>query len=502
VATLGELARTHTDVDDDALDHLQRLVSSWGILSDLCFSDLLLFVPVAGSDATSFVVLGQIRPTTNQTLYREDLVGRILSETDRPFVRRAWLLGEIVEGEVLVTSPGEHARLQCIPVRWHERLLAVLTRESAPSVGRRQGELERVYVETFDRFARMIVAGDFPFVNDTAVYMYAPRVGDGVVILDQFGRVAYASPNAVNALHRMGMYSNTEGMRLDELGIETAAVDESLVSMVPVTEEIERSPDVIVVLRSIPLIEAGQTTGAVVLLRDVSDLRYRDRMLVTMDATIREVHHRVKNNLQTISSLLHLQARRLEAGPGRTALEDAERRIRSIALVHEILSRETGDEVDFNEIVRQLVRMAGEGMFAIEQAVTFRVEGDAGDLPASVATPLGVVLTELLQNAAEHAFPEHWKPPVQDAMPNGSVDGQDERRVDVIVANNGTDLVLMVRDNGVGWPEGFSIDKSDSLGLSIVRSLVTSQLGGTLELRTEGGAVAAMHFPVRTDPPA
>jgi two-component sensor histidine kinase len=380
------------------------------MLSDLCFSDLLLFVPVAGSDATEFVVLGQIRPTTNQTLYREDLVGRILSEADRPFVRRAWLLGEIVEGEVLVTSPGERARLQCIPVRWHDELLAVLTRESAPSVGRRQGELERVYVETFDRFAQMIVAGEFPFADDAAVYVYAPRVGDGVVVVDQFARVSYASPNAINALHRMGMYSNTEGMRLDELGITTAAVDESLVSLVPVTEEIERAPDVIVVLRSIPLVEAGQTTGALVLLRDVSDLRHRDRMLVTMDATIREVHHRVKNNLQTISSLLHLQARRLEAGAGRTALEDAERRIRSIALVHEILSRETGDEVDFNEIVRQLVRMAGEGMFATDETVAFHLEGDAGDLPASLATSLGVVLTELLQNAAEHAFPEHWVP--------------------------------------------------------------------------------------------
>jgi two-component sensor histidine kinase len=386
---------------------------------------------------------------------------------------------------VLVTSPGEHARLQCIPVRWHDSLLAVMTRESAPSVGRRQGELERVYVETFDRFARMMVAGEFPFADDSTDAHDPPRVGDGVVLVDRGGRVEYASPNAVNALHRMGMYSNTDGMRLDELDIDVQAIDLAFAYNKPVTEEIERRNDVIVLLTCIPLLEEGKPTGGLVLMRDVTDLRRRDRLLVTMDATIREVHHRVKNNLQTISSLLRLQARRLEAEEGRTALEDAERRIRSIALVHEILSRETGDQVDFNEIVRQLVRMAEEGVFATEQQVRFRVEGEAGDLPAALATPLGVVLTELLQNAAEHAFPEGW---------TGT-----EPRVDVRLTNDGQELSVLVQDNGVGWPEDFSIDASDSLGLSIVRGLVLSQLGGTLELRNDGGATAELHIPAKED---
>ncbi len=101
----------------------------------------------------------------------------------------------------------------------------MLTRESAPSVGRRPGELERVYVETFDRFARMIVRGEFPFGGEDATEAEeAPRVGDGVLVLDGGTRIEYASPNAVSALHRMGISSNAEGMRLDELGIEENAV--------------------------------------------------------------------------------------------------------------------------------------------------------------------------------------------------------------------------------------------------------------------------------------
>ena len=482
MATTAELVRVHTELTDDELGHLQQLIAEWGMLSDFCFADLLLFAPVAGGDATRFVVLGQIRPTTNQTLYREDLVGRIIDETERPFVARAWRLGEIVEGEVMVTSPGERARLQCIPVNHRGRQVAVMTRESAPTVGRRPGELERVYVETFDRFARMLVSGEFPFEGDDSPPQDAPRVGDGVMLLDEGGRVEYASPNAVTALHRMGMYSNTEGLRLEELGVHTSGIERAFSTHLPVTEEIE-APDVIVAVRCLPLLDRQRVTGAVLLVRDVSELRRRDRLLVTMDATIREVHHRVKNNLQTISSLLRLQARREPPASGRTALEEAERRIRSIALIHEILSRETGGSVDLNEIIVQLVRVAEEGVFSSDVAVRFRVHGDGGVLPADIATPLGVVLTELLTNAAEHAFPPGW------SQPEGAY-------VLVSLTNTGTELLVRVHDNGIGWPVGFDIASTPSLGLSIARSLVVSQLNGTLETSNDHGAVSELRIPI------
>lgn len=488
MATLLELARARTDLGFAATAHLQRLVASWGMLSDLCFADLLLLAPatVVGG-RQRFVVLGQIRPTTSQTLHREDLVGQEIEEVDRPLVARAWRSGEIFDGEVEV-SRGERARMQCIPVRWQGEVLGVLTRESALLVGRRQGELERVYVETFDRFARMIVNGEFPYAGDEPTGDL-PRVGDGVLVLDATMRVEYSSPNAVNALHRMGIYSNTEGSTLGELGFEDSGVRAAYESATPVTEEVERRPDVIVTTRCIPLLDHGQVTGALVLLRDITDLRRRDRLLVSLDATIREVHHRVKNNLQTISSILRLQARRAGSTEARLALDEASRRIRSIALVHEILSREPADQVAFNEIVQPLVRMAEEGVVG-ERPVRFTVDGDAGELPADIATPLAVVLTELLQNAAEHAFPDD---PTADPAADVT-----ECRVDVWLHSSPEEVVVNVRDNGIGLPEGFTIDGSPSLGLSIVRSLVTTQLGGTIEMSSDAGTVVELRIPAPT----
>ena len=484
MASVDELARSHTTLEGPALAHVQRLVTQWGLLADFCFADLLLFAPVAGGDDSRFVILGQIRPTTSQTLYREDQVGRIVDETERPLVARAWRLGQIIDGEISISSRGERARVQCIPVRRKESLLGILARESAPSVGRRPGELERVYVEIFDRFARMIANGEFPFPSEEVVTEEAPRVGDGVLLLDAAARVEYPSPNAISALHRMGVHGNAEGARLGELGLDEGPVKATFATSLPVIEEVERSA-ITLLVRCIPLLDHGKVTGAVVILRDITDLRRRDRLLLSKDATIREVHHRVKNNLQTISSLLRLQGRRMEVPEAKLAIEESVRRIRSIALVHETLSRAAGEEVEFNEILRPLARMVEEGLLSPERSVRFRIEGDAGELRAEVATPLAVILTELLQNAVEHAFP----------------DGHRGGTVTIRLVNDGAELAVQVADNGVGLPPGFALDGGSSLGLTIVRALVETELGGTIEMHRgpddDGpGAVVELRIPV------
>lgn len=485
MATLAELLRDRAVVPSPVVEHLQRLVGSWGILSDLSFSDLLLFVPAAGAPG-GFVVVGQVRPTTSQTLHLEDLLGRQVTDHDRPLLSRAFALGSVVEGELPVLSRGEKARVVCIPVRCQGQVVAVLTREAPLVVGRRPGELERVYVSVFDRLARMVAAGSFPFPVDEPLSTEAPRVGDGVMTLDDAGRVEFASPNAVNAMHRLGIYRGVLGASMEELGLGQAPVSDALSAKAPVSDELEVG-DVAVFMRCIPMLDQnGGLGGALLLVRDVTDLRQRDRMLLTKDVAIREVHHRVKNNLQTISSLLSLQSRRMAPGEARHALQEAERRVRSIAVVHEILSRDTNDQVDFNDILPSLARMAADLSGAEPVEVTW--SGEAGELSAQVATPLAVALNELLQNAVEHAFTL--------AQEKGQGFAP---RVHMAFERQGDELRAQVRDNGDGLPEAFSIDGATSLGLSIVRGLVNSQLGGKITMYNDNGTVAELVVPVRRD---
>ena len=439
----------HTSLRPDEVEHLQRLVRSWNLLADFCFADLMLYArvghPLDGEVSERFIVLGHIRPTTSQTLYRADWVGRMVADHERPLVARSFGLGEIIDGEVPNETLRELVRALCIPVRFEGETIGVLVRESAPSLGRPPGELERAYVEVFNRFARMIVNGEFPFPPDRNQTEEVPRVGDGVLLLDSSARVEYASPNAISALHRLGVHANTEGMRLLDLGLQETVVRSAFAKARPAAEEVERGPEVTVVVRCIPLLDHGTVTGAVLLLRDISDVRRRDRLLLSKDATIREIHHRVKNNLQTISSLLRLQGRRLESPEAKAALEESVRRIRSIALVHETLSHEPGDELPFIDIVRPLVRMVEEGLISQDNPVDFKVTGQAGLLPVTTATPLAVVLTELLQNVVDHAYPASAE------LRGGLVLIELANR---LVPGRGNELLVRVIDDGVGLPPG------------------------------------------------
>jgi len=531
-ATPLALAYKHACLAAEELAHLQLLMGSWGMLADLSFSDLLLLVPVKGSRGAEnasgtegyrgnedaeppqrgpasgspeisardrFVVLGQMRPCTSQTLYPQDLVGEMVDAAAWVLAVEAWRYGRIVTGDIGLDDDSEvPGRAQCIPVSFRGSPIAVLVRASWASAGRRPGELERVYMDLFDRVASMVAEGSFPFPGEDLAGEEAPRVGDGIISVDAAGRVVFASPNAVSALHRMGIYDNVKGCHLADLGIEETAVERSMVTCRPVIEEIERRPDVTVLLHSIPLLAQGELTGILLALRDVTDLRHRDRLLLSKDAAIREVHHRVKNNLQTISALLRLQARRTGSAEAVSALNEAERRVRSIAVVHEILAREPADQVPFGEIVDSLVRMAAEAAMA-STPVEIAVEGDTVELSADVATPLALVIAELLQNAVEHAFGSLGAPRSVDPSSRTGPESGPVGHVVLFLAQEGSELAVRVEDDGVGLPAGFEIGMTNSLGLSIVRDLVTSQLGGSITLETgrdNRGTVARLLVPL------
>lgn len=467
MASLAELARTHTELDAEDVAHLQRLISEWGMLADLCFADLLLY---AQSPDDSWIVLSQVRPATAQTLYLADWVGARANDSEDLVLDQVLASGIEAESEVVIEGIPNASRMRAIPVRHNGRIVAVLTREWSERVGRQLGELERTYLGLFERFAAMIAEGAFPFESkgsaNGAATSSAPRVGDGVMVLDGEARVQYASPNAVSAMHRVGITTNVIGLRLAELGFHDRPIRQAFDTAQPVIEEFDQTPEIAFTVRCLPIVAQGTVTGGVLLMRDVSELRRRDRMILSRDATIQEIHHRVKNNLQTISSLLRLQARRLESAEAKMAIAESVRRIRTIALVHETLSRETGEDVSFSDIVRPLARLAEDGLQSPDRPVRFIVQGDGGRLPAIIATPLSVVLTELLQNAVDHAF--------------------DKRAGIVVVSlvNTGSHLTITVVDDGEGLPEDFSLDKATGLGLSIVRTLVTTELGGTISMRT------------------
>lgn len=464
---MNELVRQHTALGDTDLEWLHLLVSEWQLLSDLSFADLILWVPTR--DGTRYVSVAQMRPNTGPTSYQNDMVGHLVPRGRRPMLDLALDEGRIVREGDPEWREEVPVRVESIPVCREGRILGVIARNTNLLTVRTPSRLELTYLQSASDLAQMIAAGSFPFADQQGDTDVSPRAGDGLIRLDADGIVQYASPNALSAYHRLGLAADLVGHHLGQTTTELApargAVDEAMVKLAsgwaPREAEVEGS-DGVIQLRAIPLRPKGTHIGSLVLLRDVTELRRRERELMTKDATIREIHHRVKNNLQTVAALLRLQARRIDSERGREALVEAVRRVGSIAIVHETLSQNLDERVEFDEIADRVLAMVAE---ISPGRVEGRRSGRFGILDAEVATPLSMVLTEVLQNALEHGF-----------RPG------DTGEVEVSAVRGGTRkdarLLITVQDNGVGLPEGFDAHTAGNLGLQIVRTLVEGSWAG------------------------
>lgn len=202
------------------------------------------------------------------------------------------------------------------------------------------------------------------------------------------------------------------------------------------------------------------------------DLEESNEKLRTL---LREMHHRIKNNLQTLADLLYLETLDAE-GPARKSLLDSIGRVKSIAAVHHMLSADRIEAVEVRRLAERIGETMGRDLVRGGRAVQVEVRGPEVWLPSKQATALALVLSELLHNALEHAFP----------------DGRG--RVEVELGRAGPQVWVRVKDDGVGLPSGFSVEQHGHLGLRIVRDLVARDLQGVFGLRTEGGTVAEVRF--------
>ncbi len=488
MASIEDYVQGRSSLTAEQVHRLRELVADWQLLSDLSFADLVLWVPLRKdikSWPTGYVAVAHIRPTTAATLFPHDVIGEEISHGSRPHIDQALSGAEIVRdtqpepmGEFMVKE-------ETIPVIVDDQVIGVISRHRNSELMRQPSRLELNYREIAHNLYRMITEGTFPYPDAGSLFDPAPRVGDGLIRLDVNGIVSYASPNARSAFSRLGWMSELEGHVLGEVAQSLARVrpdaHEETIALGLTGKALKRveieNIGGTIDFTVLPLLQSGDRIGAIVMLNNVTELRRRERELVTKDATIREIHHRVKNNLQTVSALLRLQARRIEDPGASAALNEAVRRIASIALVHETLSSSRDSSVAFDEVLDSLVSHALELSPRMNELKIERT-GKLGSLEPRIATPLALVITELIHNALEHGLAEEGL------------------ALGIHVSSNGSELSVTISDDGVGFPEGFDISTSPNLGLQIVRTLTENELRGNLQLISdEKETRAVLTFP-------
>jgi two-component sensor histidine kinase len=217
--------------------------------------------------------------------------------------------------------------------------------------------------------------------------------------------------------------------------------------------------------------------GVFVLIHDATDALARERELESKMAMIREVHHRVKNNLQVIASLMRMQARRVSGAEARTVLEESVNRILSVAVVHEFLSQNAKGVISLLEVARRVLDQLQQNLIDPTKRVSLRVSGSNIWLPAERATQCALVINELVQNAVEHGLR-----------------ARDRGDVAVELIDQGDRVTIVVADDGEGLPAGFDLAEDANLGLTIVRSMVERDLKGAFTLESDRGTRAIVEF--------
>ncbi|WAP52742.1 histidine kinase N-terminal domain-containing protein [Arthrobacter sp. ATA002] len=475
MAIFTDPIKDHADFGPGDAEWLHLLVGDWQLVADLAFADLALWFPLPDG---SYVALAHARPSTSHTVFHSDFVGERIRADLQPLVDKA-RSSQVIERSSETDWTSEAAmRVEAIPFVRNGRTLAVVTSHMDLSSSRMPSRLELTYRQCAYDLLRMGTLGLWPdFATPTGSRRGAPRVGDGLIRMDADGVVQYASPNGVSAFRRLGDMEALEGRSLAEITTallkDRRMVDETLPLVVtgrmPWRTEIE-SRGVSLSLRAIPLRDEKERFGALVLCRDVSELRRREMELVSKDATIREIHHRVKNNLQTVAALLRMQSRRMQSEEGKQGLAQAMRRVSTIALVHETLSQGLTQNVNFDELIDRQFRLAAEVASPTQQVRTEK-EGSFGELPSDCATPLALVINELVTNAVEHGLSDRKGTVRLSAARQMGPDGEEI-------------LTVTIADDGAGLPPG---PRREGLGLQIVRTLVQSELDGTIEWSSRPG---------------
>jgi two-component sensor histidine kinase len=316
-------------------------------------------------------------------------------------------------------------------------------------------------------------------------------VHDGVMVIDSTGRIEYLSAPAEHMYRRLGYADNLVKTQLQELETNEYICFKAMERGVCLEQRVQEQ-DLVWIKRVVPLVSGDTTgwqsrligrravpTGAVVAIQDVTDELRKERELRIKTAMIQEIHHRVKNNLQTIAALLRLQARRTTSQEVADQLRESVGRIISIAVVHEFLSHEETTVINIHEVSNRILAEVRNGILDGMRPITLSLEGTRSFLlPAQQATSCALIINELVQNAAEHAFV---------GLPGGNIV--------VKLAEQGDSMCIEIQDDGRGLPHEFDIVRQGGLGLQIVRSLVREDLKGEFELTNGRGVHAVVSFP-------
>lgn len=452
---IESLCKKYTDLSTEDIAIIRGMSAVLQPLANLEDADIFVDCPTADGDA---IVVAEAKPESVPSSYKKTVVGLLAKPENEPAVARTLKLGIATKQMKAITQERTHVIQTVEPIRNGERVIGVLIREKREDEQRLVSERIHFSEQSYERIANAIthMSGENNWLPEC--------IDEALIMVSHDGVVTFCNTLARELFVRLGFVEDLLGQKYDNICLIPKDTPEETVG--PYTAVESQVGPYTLMIRQIRIDEEDIAFAEIV--RDVTDFREQEKQLILKSVAIKEMHHRVKNNLQTIASLLRLQSRRASSEKTRQELTESMNRILSIAATHELLAQSGVDQVKIGEVINNIKSNAVRYFASSHFDVSILLEGDDFEVDSDIATSVALVVNELLQNSLKYAFPHKNSGEVRIVITEGDL----YSRIEVI-------------DNGCG----FDIDKidNDRLGLSIVKSLVKDKLRGNFTLTSGAG---------------
>ncbi|MBV8084175.1 MAG: histidine kinase N-terminal domain-containing protein, partial [Chloroflexi bacterium] len=454
---------------------IRTMARSLPVMADLSRADALVFCRCA---ADELVIVSEAKPWSVSAVHADPMVGKRARRQDEPVIWKAFDKQKAVQGYRPGTIMGATTTQDVFPFMGNGRMVAAVSFETNETVRTRHRRRSPVILKAIATLQDMLLKSD---IDLSELSRTSER--DALVVVDPDGHILYLSGTAESMYQKLGFRANLLKRKIDELGTNEAAFFAAMQARKACEFETHEQ-EFIWIRKAVPLIERGQLKAVILGVTDVTETRQKEHELRIKAAMLQEVHHRVKNNLQTIAALLRMQARRLPESQGRDALLESVNRILSVAVVHEFLSHDESSEINIKEVSHSILREVTTGTLDPDKQLKIVLDGPSLLLPAQQATSCALIINELLQNAVEHGYANRAHGTIQ-----------------INLRESADETVIEIIDDGEGLPPGFDLERDANLGLQIVRTLVNEDLHGRLTFENGQGVKARLAFPRRQATP-
>lgn len=445
------LLKKYSNLDENSILKIQDMCSSLKPISNLVQADVFVDCPTRDKDKA--IVVAESKPDTSESLYKENVVGKFALRENEPAVFRSFDLGVSTRDIKALTQEYVNVTQTVEPI----------INDSGKTIG--VIIIEKDITDNIDSYnkMKMLEIENMKLSNrlehwkcNTESITY--HIDDSIIIFDAEGTVRFKNPAAEQLYKKLGYKEDLIGMEFNNIALGNKKFLEASKVENNYTEEIEIG-DYVFEIKYIKQI--NNVLYLEMLIKDITDIKEKEKELIFKSVVIKEIHHRVKNNLQTIASLLRLQSRRVQDESFKSILQDSMNRVLAIASTHEILAQNGIDEVSIKSVLERMLRSIKSGYALEDKNINIQVSGDEFNLSSDKVTDISLIVNELVQNSLKYAF-----------------DNKSEGNINIVIQQGKMYSDISVIDDGVG----FDVDNINrkSLGLSIVKSLVKDKLKGEI----------------------